>query len=395
MYSYGLFTHAYLFQKCQPYIESMLQSSIPSLSITSKSLCKYFFNTLRNYSLEMNLEQRTNLADVEKYFNFMQSFINFMAACPDNKERTDAFNLLNEFISKFQDDARYELLVHTLRTCPYPSLLGLMMHRLKEEIRLEYDSMLNEINRGINLNNPYKPEQPLPVDEANKILHSNPVSSDQVPAQPPMVEMDNETIRMLRLMGKNSRAFLQKDKVLNLLLEVLPKYVRDPDVDSLDVVLHGLNLIYFLLLRDAKANISGIMDGEMSLNIQSKIIEPLKDTVQIAQEKLEKEINKSQDKMLDEDEEEDVDTDDLDIDAILDEDDPDLTEEDRQMLRELQQEKQEKEKQQSDLDKKLNFVVLPQQEKIQLRLRFFMVKDVLASIDTIWSPNKNTTMSDE
>ena len=48
-----------------------------------------------------------------------------------------------------------------------------MIHRLKEEIRSEYDALLIKINRKLNENNPYQPIQP---DLSSTQLLNQPIS---------------------------------------------------------------------------------------------------------------------------------------------------------------------------------------------------------------------------
>jgi hypothetical protein len=386
-YAFGLFTFPHLFHICKPYIERMLQSSIPSICITAKLICQYFFDILPNYSLDIHWKSKTQMAELEDYFQFMQSLINFIASCPDNKERTDVFRILNDFISKFPDKMRYELLMHTIQSCPYPSLLCLIIDRLKEEIRLEYDSMLKAINRQLNPTKPYKPLQPPPIIEANKLVGTAQI--DTSVSKLPIVQMDAETIRMLRTMAKNSEAFLQRDKVINLLVEMIPKYSKAfDDTENVDLTLQILNLIYFLILRDYQANILGIMDNKWREKLNTSIIQPLKSKLGLYLEAIERDIGTSQ--MEDADEE--IDIDDIDMDEVLSEPEHGLTDEEIQILLEL---KAERKKQEGNILKdttKNNLPSLPRlphQEKIQLQLKLFILKDIICQIESLLSSNSN------
>lgn len=253
-----------------------LQSGIPGLQILGKEFAKHMLKQIPNYSFKLRaLKKPTSdvKTDIEIYFAFSQALINFMASCPDDAERSDAYHILNSYISKFFDDGRFAILANTLKTCPYPTLLGLVLHRLKEEIRMEYDSFLSKINRQLNPTAPYKPLLPPHLQE-----HSNSDTTTTsvpivTPAHPPLVTMDAETLRQLRIMAKNSH--LLTNRSIELLLEVLPKYVDEPDMDTADVLLHGLNLYYFLLLRDSQANVTQIMQKEMQSKFKDSILDPL------------------------------------------------------------------------------------------------------------------------
>jgi hypothetical protein len=41
----------------------------------------------------------------------------------DNKERNDAFDIFNDFISKFNDEGRFILIKYCLETCPMPNIV--------------------------------------------------------------------------------------------------------------------------------------------------------------------------------------------------------------------------------------------------------------------------------
>lgn len=132
-YEYAILSNVFLFRLCKPYMEYMMQSNVPYLSLTGKQLSEHMMQRLPNYSLrlrETDLPMRPDTRDktLENYFLFMQAVINFMASCPDNEQRTEAYHLLNEYISKFYDDGRFELLRHSIRTCPYPVLVSVIFH---------------------------------------------------------------------------------------------------------------------------------------------------------------------------------------------------------------------------------------------------------------------------
>ncbi|KAL6069518.1 VWFA domain-containing protein, variant 2 [Balamuthia mandrillaris] len=64
---------------------------------------------------------------------FAQNLIMFMTNCGKLERRQEAFLHLNTFLSLFEEEERYRLLGDLLRTCPYPSIKGLLIHRLKQE----------------------------------------------------------------------------------------------------------------------------------------------------------------------------------------------------------------------------------------------------------------------
>jgi hypothetical protein len=222
-----------------------------------------------------------------------------MATCPIDKDRTEAFHLLDDYFSKFDDSGKFQLLEHTLKTCPFESFTGLMIHKLKDEIRFEYDAYLVKINHKLNTT-------------TDKPFQSN---------QPPVVKMEKETILQLEMMTKTS-TFLRKEAI-QLLIEVFKKY-PDPNVNTSDLLLEGFNLIYWLLLRDSHANITGIRNKEIVTELKAiidplklKIVDTLKSIEKVLQEKhdfdelVKKELEEMEadddfDKTLIEDDEEDI-----------------------------------------------------------------------------------------
>jgi len=276
-------SHVFLFKMCKPFIEKLVECGIPSLCLLGKSLAKYMLKFIPNYGFAMKIikgsEETTTGGDLHEYFAFAQALINFMASCPDDKERSDAYNMLNDYISKFTDEGRFELLATCLKMCPYASLFGLIVHRLKEEIRLEYDSYLTRINRLLNPAKPYNPLQPPTVQQQ---VAPSPTSV----VIPPMVQMDKETITQLKLMSNSS--FFLNGKTLELLLEILPRFVDEPALDTADAILHSLNLYYFLLLRDNEANVTGIMNQKLLKQFKVKIFEPLNEKLTVYLKKIDR-----------------------------------------------------------------------------------------------------------
>jgi hypothetical protein len=302
------------------------------------------------------------------YFDFVQALVNFVASCPDDAERTDGFSVLQLFIDKFDDDGRFEILRRTITACPFRSIAGLLLHRLKEEIRLEYDSLLKRINAKINPNSPYQPLKAPPIEQANE-------NFQVLDSLPPSVTMDTETIRLLKVYAKESPSFLQKKKSLELLFEVLEKNLwQDSEPiseEDVDLILYGLNLYYFLLLRDNKPNITGVMDDDFTEKMQDKIITPIRRSTDLFLEELNVEEKSNRNDQNEEDE--DVDTDELNLSDV--EEDEDMDELEREAIRELKLEIQEK--------KKKIFKFLPQQDRRQLQLRLFMLNNVIERINKL------------
>lgn len=84
--------------------------------------------------------------------------------------------------------------------------------------------------------------------------------------------MDKETVEQLRLMSKQS--MLLNDKIIKLLIDVLKKY-EYPSLENSGVLLHGLNLYYYLLLRDVQPNITGIASKQLLKEFKDGIVDPL------------------------------------------------------------------------------------------------------------------------
>lgn len=241
-FQFHIFSNGYLFILFRPYIQTLLTSH---LTLMGKDIARKVLKKISTGSIQ-NIDKTVHL-----YFDFIQILINFMVTTPQDKERTDAFNILNDLFSKFENSSRYELLSHTLKTCPFESFTGLMLHKMKEEIRSEYDAYLIKINHQINPKAPYEP------NNENR---------------PPLVTMDKETIIQLNLMSKNS-FFLRKESLL-LVFETIKRF-GEPSVNTADLLLEAFNLIYWILLRDFNANVTGIRNKEILKELSENIIKPL------------------------------------------------------------------------------------------------------------------------
>lgn len=266
-FQFHVYSNAFLFILFRPYIQTLLSSN---LNLMGKDIARDVLKKINNGSIQ-NIDHSIHL-----YFDFIQILINFMVTVPNDKERTDAFNILNEFFSKFENSSRYELLKHTLKTCPFESFTGLMLHKMKEEIRTEYDAYLIKLSHKINPNSPYQPIQPNQKENEKSLT-------------PPLVSMEKETILQLNLMSKNS-FFLRKESLF-LVFETIKRFF-EPNVNSADLLLEAFNLIYWIILRDFNANVTGIRDKDIIKELKDVIIIPL-------QSKIEESL-KSIDKVLDE-----------------------------------------------------------------------------------------------
>lgn len=71
-----------------------------------------------------------------------QTLIHFMINCPIEKTRTKSFRLLNGYISLFEDQTRFDLLKHIIVTCQYPSVTGLIISRIQQEVQANWPKVL-------------------------------------------------------------------------------------------------------------------------------------------------------------------------------------------------------------------------------------------------------------
>jgi hypothetical protein len=46
-----------------------------------------------------------------------------MANCPDNKKRSEVFNIFNKYLSIFKDELKFELIKNIINSCPYESFV--------------------------------------------------------------------------------------------------------------------------------------------------------------------------------------------------------------------------------------------------------------------------------
>jgi hypothetical protein len=387
-YSTNVLNPLYLFNANRIYLQTMLLSPIPSYARVAKDFSRQLLENIREKiklapeNMQEEIERSmigkklitsrfddvkskfsSNTTHTTVYFEYIQSLVNFVASCPDDAERSDGFSILQLLIDKFDDDGRFEILRRTIAVCPFRSIAGLLLLRLKDEIRLEYDSVLKRINAKVL--NEYQPLRPLPIEQANVQF--------QVPEiLPPSVTMDKDTIRLLQLYAKESPLFLQKGKSIELLLELLEKnmwHADEPIADEdVDLIMYGLNLYYFLLLRDNQPNITGVMDSSFRDKMETKVLAPLQESMDTFLEELNVEQSQSGD---------DIDTDELDLSDI--EEDDSMDEIEREAIRELRKEIEEKQKQK----KKELFKHMPAQDRIQLRLRLLMLSDVIERINNL------------
>jgi hypothetical protein len=144
-----------------------------------------------------------------------------------------------------------------------------MIHRLKEEIRSEYDAMLVKINRKLNQHSPYQPIQPFTTTTME-------ISSL------PIVTMDKETILQLNLMSKQSE-FLKKEIVETIMKEIFQKY-QVINVDTSDLLLQAFNFYYWLLLRDYHPNLTGIRNNHKEM--KENFILPLLNKIEMEIQKM-------------------------------------------------------------------------------------------------------------
>ncbi|EFC46204.1 predicted protein [Naegleria gruberi] len=346
-YSLFILSDLYIFIMCKYYTEIMLQSGMAGFATAALSILRKLF--------ENNIKKKGSLViklgvpeyDLASYFDLAQSLISFMTVCPNNNLRTMAYKVFQDFITRFNDEDRFNILYHIMNKCPYPYLVAIILDRLKEEIILEYNAVFQRIDKKkietLRELNEYNPIEPPKLEEVNEFLKNNKANSETqnyfskfAPNTAPKINYDSETVRDIRLFAKDSKAFLVPHKIPNLIIELLEKYVEDPfDSDNIQVILRALNLYYFLLLRDSEPNVTGVLDSEIVSKMEEKVLNKLNS----ACEKLTKVIQEHNAMQLGDEEEED-----LDYDELMDEFESEFTPEEIQALQELKSQEKEKSK---------------------------------------------------
>lgn len=122
----SIFSKIYIFQRCIPYINSLLK--YPETSLKGLKLLEYNIKNIEENSIVEPIIQET------LYNSFAQSLIHFMINCPVFIIRNNTYQLFNQFISLFYEKTRFDLLKSILETCPYSSITGLIIDRFKEEV---------------------------------------------------------------------------------------------------------------------------------------------------------------------------------------------------------------------------------------------------------------------
>ncbi|KAG2381765.1 hypothetical protein C9374_006149 [Naegleria lovaniensis] len=281
----------YLFIMTKYYVELMLQSGIASFGRTGLYILQYLFEHHVKKKGSLFMKDHVHEYDMASYFDLSQSLVSFITMCPDNKLRTFAYNIFQSFISRFEDEDRFNLLYHILNKCPYPYMVAVVLDRMKEEIILEYNALFQLIGtenlERVKQQNTYKPSQPPKLEEVNEFLKKKSENNTEnyfsqfVPTNAPKLNYDQKIMNLIRLHAKDSKAFLVPHKVPNLIIELLEKYVEKPfEGDNIQVILRALNLYYFLLLRDGEPNVTGIMDTEIVSKMEDKILRKLREKKQ-------------------------------------------------------------------------------------------------------------------
>nr|CAG4708803.1 unnamed protein product [Naegleria fowleri] len=337
---YGIFilSDLYLFVMSKYYVELMLQSGIASFGRIGLYILRYLFENHVKKKGSLHIKDHVHEYDIASYFDLPQSLVSFMTMRPDNKLRTFAYNIFQDFITRFEDEDRFNLLYHMLNKCPYPYMVAIILDRMKEEIILEYNAMFQLIGKEslerVKQQNAYKPSQPPKLEEVNEFLKNKTTTNSEsyfsqfVPNNAPKLSYDQKTINIIRLHAKDSKAFLVPHKIPNLIIELLEKYVEKPfEGDNIQVILRALNLYYFLLLRDGEPNVTGIMDTEIVSKMEDKILRKLSEKKQEFENLIKEQVKLPKQDMEDEE--------DIDYDDLLDEFEHEFTPEEIEALQEL------------------------------------------------------------
>lgn len=310
----GLFDPYYYFMHCSGYITELLKSQTAQFAFIGLYLSIHLLKEIPSMSLQIITNDP--FSSIEFHFKFTTSLVNFMASCPEHEPRTKAFEVLNDYINKFNDEGRMKLLQSTISECPFPSLLGLLLSRLKDEICKEYNALLNRIghplgsytikNESIQSQTQSQSQtqtQTATIQEelstqtiftlnTSTVLNTTPTSSKSSTALktiPPVVNMKPETIEQLQLRKEN--IIYVNSNALSLICTSISKFITNLSEDSVDVLLHGLNTYYFLLLRDSDANLSKIRTKKSVQEWNETVLHPLKESIQKVEKHMEEIYN--------------------------------------------------------------------------------------------------------
>jgi len=176
------------------------------------------------------LREDTTLIGTGLYLSFVQEMIQFIVSCPVQELRTLFFQGIRRLISLLDDKTRFHLLLRIVKTCPYPSIIALLLHICKEETGRTWSlSISNEI--------------------------------------PPR------------------RSLFAGDSLLKIIEAV--ETISDP-LNQADLIMSILNFYRFLLIKDKCSNFTGIWCSKKQKNIRRTFLRPLEKQVDLLIEKLSK-----------------------------------------------------------------------------------------------------------
>src|SRR5690606_36856666 len=110
-YERGVYSNVSIFKVCKPYIEKLLQGYASlTTPIIAKDFAKELLLSIPSSSIHLKKRETpiktTEYVDLSFWLLFMQVMINFMAGRPDDKQRTNAWYMFMEYVSKFDDEGR-------------------------------------------------------------------------------------------------------------------------------------------------------------------------------------------------------------------------------------------------------------------------------------------------
>lgn len=234
---------------CLPYISALIKhpkGCVKGLELGAWIVQRIspFSTVLRTSTPFFVMADGEEAMDIEHsvYFIFIQDLITFMVNCPISTLRTQAYHLFQGFLTIFANSERFEIIKRLLTTCPYPSFVGLVIHRLKQEIEWSWPNNSTQEGSSKLIVSPYSypPSFPSPLHfQLQHFSSPSPFLSSQV-------------------------------------LDLLTFFQHFSDLLSkLDIVMNILSVYRFLLIRDKSSNFTGIWNQECLTQIQDFFLNPL------------------------------------------------------------------------------------------------------------------------
>lgn len=232
---------------CLPYISALLKH--PKSCLKGIELGTWIVQRISPHSIILRsttpyfvMSDDEEALDIEHsiYFVFCQDLITFMVNCPIASIRTQAYHLFQGYLSIFTNSERFELIKRIITNCPYPSFVGLVVHRLKQEVEWAW-ALLPDTNTKSTSSIPfsYPPSFPSPILSSSENTTFSPFLSSKVLYLLSLLQSENSPL------------------------------------SRLDILMNVLSVYRFLLIRDKTSNFTGIWEKEKVQQIRDNFLNPL------------------------------------------------------------------------------------------------------------------------